>query len=157
MVALQEVDVRFGARSQFVNQVEVLRQSLGGQVAFGANLVEGQGQYGVALISRFPILEQRNLPLPRSEGRELAEPRGLLETTLNIEGRKVRVYVTHLAHDSASDRKLQVDRIREIVSAGGPVRPCSWATSTSAPTRATTATSSTRSPPPRPTHRPEIS
>lgn len=121
VVAFQEVDVRFHGRSKFVDQAEELGKALGGQVAFGGNLIVEKGQYGVALVSKYPILAKRNHPLPRSPGREKAEPRGLLEVTIDFHGQPIRVYVTHLAHDSAPDRKLQVEAVRKIVRAGnGP-------------------------------------
>lgn len=121
VVAFQEVDVRFRARSRFEDQAEALAGRLGGKVAFGGNLVEGDGRYGVALVTRFPIVAQRNHALPRSPGREKAEPRGLLEATVDAGGRPVRFFVTHLAHDSPADRKLQVARVRDLVLAGtGP-------------------------------------
>lgn len=94
---------------------------LGGKVVFAGNLVEGEGRYGVALVTQFPVVSQRNHPLPRAAGREKAEPRGLLEVVLEVEGRRVRVFVTHLAHDSDEDRGLQVEAIRKIVGLGqGP-------------------------------------
>ena len=121
LVAFQEVDVKFRERSRFADQAQQLGQALGGQAVFGGNLIEGQGQYGVALVSRFPILLARNHPLPRAVGREKAEPRGLLETVVEVGSTRVRVYVTHLAHDSREDRQLQIDAIRGIIAAGfGP-------------------------------------
>jgi endonuclease/exonuclease/phosphatase family metal-dependent hydrolase len=121
VVALQEVDVRFGPRSRLEDQAAALGARLGLHVAFGGNLKSGTGAYGVALLSRFPIVASRNHPLPRAAGRETAEPRGLLETALDVDGRRLRVFVTHLAHDSAEDRRLQVDAVRALVNAGeGP-------------------------------------
>lgn len=121
VVAFQEVDVRFRERSKLVDQAAALAKALGGDYAFGGNLIEGTGQYGVALVSRLPILSKRNHPLPRAPGREKAEPRGLLEVTIDVKGRPLRVFVTHLAHDSKPDRVLQVARIREVIAAGeGP-------------------------------------
>jgi len=121
VVAFQEVDVRFRARSKFVDQAEGLAKALHGEVAFGGNLIEDQGQYGVALVSRYPILAHHNYHLPRSPGREKAEPRGLLAVTINVQEQPIRVYVTHLAHDSAPDRALQVEAVRKIIGSGsGP-------------------------------------
>lgn len=38
-----------------------------------------------------------------------------------MKGRRVRVFVTHLAHDSREDRRLQVEAIRTVVAASdGP-------------------------------------
>ena len=63
-------------------------------------------------MSKFPIVSSENHRLPRSEGREKAEPRGLLEVVLDVRGRPLRVFVTHLAHDSKPDRLLQIDRVK---------------------------------------------
>lgn len=123
LAAFQEVDVRFGARSRNEDQVGGLARALGGRAAFGGNLraPSGDGWYGVALVTRRPILAERNHPLPRSPGREGAEPRGLLEVTVDVDGRPLRVFVTHLAHDSKPDRLLQVDAIRRALASGtGP-------------------------------------
>lgn len=122
IVAFQEVDVRFRDRSGGVDQARWLGKELKGNSAFGPNLVEGGGSYGVALVTRFPITSHINHRLPRSVGREKAEPRGLLECRLDVAGRPLRVYVTHLAHDSQADRALQIRRLREIVS----VSPDPW-------------------------------
>ena len=117
IIAFQEVDVNFRDRSGGVDQARWLAKELDGNSAFGANLVEEKGSYGVALVTRFPIKSQTNHRLPKSPGREKAEPRGLLECRLDVAGKPLRVYVTHLAHDSQADRKLQVARVREIVAA----------------------------------------
>lgn len=116
IVAFQEVDVRFGARSRDEDQAARLGVILGRAVAFGPNLVRDGGRYGVAVVSKFPILSTRNIPLPRSPGREQAEPRGLLEVEVKLpDGGPLRVYATHLAHDSVEDRKRQVAAIRAVV------------------------------------------
>lgn len=121
LVGLQEVDVRFGARSRFEDQAAALGKRLGMESAFGGNLKAGEGWYGVALLSRYPIVSQRNHPLPFSKGREKAEPRGLLEAVVEVDGLRLRVFVTHLAHDSTADRRLQVEAIRARVAGGeGP-------------------------------------
>lgn len=117
IVAFQEVDVRFRGRSGGVDQAAKLGELLGGHFAFGPNIVEGDGAYGVALVTRFPIVSHVNHRLPKSAGREKAEPRGLLECRLDVDGRPLRVYVTHLAHDSQADRSLQIAKVREIVAA----------------------------------------
>lgn len=118
LVAFQEVDVRFGARSRFVDQAEALGRALGAAHVFGPNLVRGDAQYGVALVSRLPIRSSRNHRLPHAPGREQAEPRGLLEAVVEVDGRPLRVYATHLSHDSRPERLLQVDRIRSVIQAG---------------------------------------
>ena len=64
IVAFQEVDVRFRPRSRFVDQAAALAKELGGHHVFGANLIEGEGQYGVALVSQFPISRARTIACP---------------------------------------------------------------------------------------------
>ena len=59
---------------------------------FGTTRLYG-GAYGIALLSRYPLqsLEQYPLPVPRG-----AEPRTLAHAVLDVDGREVSVYVTHL-------------------------------------------------------------
>ena len=51
------------------------------------------GAYGIALLSRFPVeaLAQYPLPVPRG-----AEPRTVVHAVLQVAGREVSVYLTHL-------------------------------------------------------------
>ena len=118
VVAFQEVDVRFRDRSGKVDQAAALGDLLKANAVFGANLVDADGgRYGVALVSRFPITAHENHRLPHAPGREKAEPRGLLECRLDVRGRPLRVFVTHLSHDSDAERALQIARVREILAA----------------------------------------
>jgi endonuclease/exonuclease/phosphatase family metal-dependent hydrolase len=68
---------------QYHDIIPRLLQSLRGwHVARGAEVVT---------MSRFPIVAQRNYPMPRPSGRTL------LETTLNVEGRRLLVFNTHFS------------------------------------------------------------
>ena len=120
VVALQEVDNHFGARSEFRDQAQELARSLGMHFNYAANLDVDplepgapRRQYGAAILSEFPILESENLLLPRSSTRN--EQRGLLEALINVRGVPFRVYNTHLQHNSSLDRTLQVQAIVEEV------------------------------------------
>ena len=55
------------------------------------------GQYGTALLSRYPIESVENTPLPRLPG---DEQRGLLHAVLDVDGAKLSAYVVHLQHTS---------------------------------------------------------
>jgi endonuclease/exonuclease/phosphatase family metal-dependent hydrolase len=119
IIALQEVDRHFGPRSQYVDQAQWLAERLGYHYAYAANLdfdAEGdrmeRRQYGVALLSRFPIESNSNHLLPKRSG---SEQRGLLETV--VPSGQLRVYVTHLSHNSQPERLMQVERIQEILAA----------------------------------------
>lgn len=67
IVGLQEVDER-ATRSGGVSQAERLGQSLGMQHAFGKFMDFQGGAYGLAVLSRFPIVRSSILQLP--EGNE---------------------------------------------------------------------------------------
>jgi endonuclease/exonuclease/phosphatase family metal-dependent hydrolase len=119
VVGLQEVDRHFGARSDFVDQATWLAERLGMHVVFGANLdldpltpEAPRRQYGTAILSRYRIREWRNTLLPRPEG---GEQRGLLEALVRVRGVRVRVFNTHLQHNSQVERLAQIARIREVL------------------------------------------
>jgi endonuclease/exonuclease/phosphatase family metal-dependent hydrolase len=93
IVALQEVDVG-SRRSGGLNQVSVLaeRTGLTHSAHFRTTSLHG-GDYGVALLSRFPLerVEQHALPVdPGMEARTVAH------AVLKVHGQEVSVYVTHL-------------------------------------------------------------
>ena len=120
VVALQEVDRHWSARSGFVDQASWLAGRLRMHVVYGANLDlppsepgRPRRQYGTAILSEYPIHASRNTLLPRPQG---GEQRGLLEARLNVRGVRVRVANTHLQHDSQVERLAQVARILEILS-----------------------------------------
>ena len=120
VVGLQEVDVHFGARSDFVDQANWLADRLGMYVVFGANLNldplsagAPRGQYGTAILSEHRIRESTNTLLPRPEG---GEQRGLLEAHIRVRGLPVTVYNTHLQHDSQVERLAQIATIRDIIA-----------------------------------------
>jgi endonuclease/exonuclease/phosphatase family metal-dependent hydrolase len=120
VVGLQEVDVHFGERSNFVDQATWLANRLGMYVVFGANLDRDpltpgapRRQYGTAILSEHRITEWTNTLLPRPEG---GEQRGLLEARLRVRGLPVRVFNTHLQHNSQVERLAQVAAIRDALA-----------------------------------------
>jgi endonuclease/exonuclease/phosphatase family metal-dependent hydrolase len=119
VVGLQEVDNGWFERSAFQDQARELADRLGMHYVYAANLdrepLEPGGkrrQYGTAILSEYPILESENTLLPRPEG---GEQRGLLEALINVRGVPVRVYNTHLQHNSAAERTAQVAAIMSHV------------------------------------------
>lgn len=114
VVALQEVDNHWSARSDFIDQAAALANMLGMYHVYGANLdrdpaepAQERRQYGTAILSAYPIVDSQNILLPNLGG----EQRGLLEATVNVQGRKVVVYSTHLQHDNTAERAVQVEAI----------------------------------------------
>lgn len=119
VVGLQEVDRHWSARSNFVDQAAALARELRMHVVYGANLDrdplqpgEPRRQYGTAILSQTPILDWQNTLLPRTGN---LEQRGLLRARTVVRGVPLQVYNTHLQHNSAAERQLQADAIRDIV------------------------------------------
>jgi endonuclease/exonuclease/phosphatase family metal-dependent hydrolase len=119
VVGLQEVDRHWSERSDFVDQATWLADRLDMDVRFGANLdldppAPGapRRQFGTAILSAHKIRTATNTLLPRPLG---GEQRGLLEVLIKVRGIPVRVFNTHLQHDSQVERLAQVDRIREVL------------------------------------------
>lgn len=117
VVALNEVDKGI-ARSRRVDQSRVLAERLGMEYAFGPNLRYFGGEYGNAILSRFPIRSHRNVPLT-ARG---SERRGLLHAVLDVVGSPVHVLTTHLEvrHPNIRDAQL-MEIARYVQSLEGPV------------------------------------
>jgi len=118
VVALQEVDRMWSARSAFVDQAAYLADHLGMHLAFGPCLVRAYGEdryreYGTAILSRHRIDKAQNTLLPRPRG---GEQRALLDADIDVGGVTLRCLATHLQHRSRSERLAQVEAINETVA-----------------------------------------
>jgi endonuclease/exonuclease/phosphatase family metal-dependent hydrolase len=128
LAGLQEVDRHLGPRSDYLDQAAWLAERLDMDMAYGPVVDLGLAesgpdgaprQYGIALLSRTPLYEPRNLLLTRPRG---GEQRGLLGAVVDTDGRPVRVFCTHLQHRSRTERLAQATQIAESLAAGaGPV------------------------------------
>ncbi|WP_211222942.1 endonuclease/exonuclease/phosphatase family protein [Gelidibacter mesophilus] len=114
LVALQEVDSNT-ERSGFGNQAEQIAEALGFHVFFGKAIDFQNGAYGLAILSKFPILKSQIYHLPSSPERT-GEPRILTMSQIKLpDGKSIWFANTHL--DSEKDhtnRLLQVHKIIEI-------------------------------------------
>jgi len=118
IVCLQEVD-RNVTRSGRVDQPAVLGKALGFHVAFGGNLSLQGGEYGNALLSRYPVARFENVLLPViSKG----EQRGVLEAEIAVPlvAAPVRIFATHLDHrrDDA-ERRASMQVINDHAAKAG--------------------------------------
>lgn len=104
LVALQEVD-RTTGRSGWRDQALEIASLADMHHVYGPAMPYDRGEYGEAILSRWPILRSENVQLPKISG---SEPRALLVAEIDtpIVGR-VRFGATHLAHDAANDRLEQ--------------------------------------------------
>jgi endonuclease/exonuclease/phosphatase family metal-dependent hydrolase len=122
IVALQEVD-RFNPRSLSVDQPAALGEMLGMKSCYGVNVIYEAGEYGVAILSRFPIVSFTNTPLPTTRGWEV---RGLLEATVHVPDiGDVTIFNTHLqvgheeteteaARERGEQAAVVADRVRVV-------------------------------------------
>jgi endonuclease/exonuclease/phosphatase family metal-dependent hydrolase len=125
IVALQEVDVHWAERSSFVDQAKGLGERLGMEVRF-ARIYQLRArsdtlpprEFGVALLSRYPIIRWANDSLTRLSTQEPAPvPQrmpGLLEAVVSVRGVQVRVFNTHL--DYRSDPRVRQMQVAEMLN-----------------------------------------
>jgi endonuclease/exonuclease/phosphatase family metal-dependent hydrolase len=117
IVALQEVDVGH-RRSGAVDQPAELGRRLGMQARFAPCITDGEFQYGIATLSRLPLLASRDLSLPIHPGLGRSEPRRMLATRIAWAGGAIELLNTHLSL-RAVERLDQVAILIEDVAAIG--------------------------------------
>lgn len=113
LVAVQEVD-QATRRSDGVDQAHTLGELTGLHAAFGPAMAYSGGEYGVAVLSRTPIMSTTVHPLPHSPDRE---PRTSLEvaTAPTTDAPSVRLVCTHLDYlPDDTDRLAQVQRLNRL-------------------------------------------
>ena len=105
VVALQEVESG-GPNGGPLRQLAELAQATGLTGVAGPTLREDRGDYGNALLTRFPVRASREIDLS-VPGRE---PRGAIVTDLAAGSVSLRVVTTHLGL-RASERRFQAGRL----------------------------------------------
>ncbi len=78
VVSIQEVDYQM-ERTSGIDQAEELASLTGLSVAYGPAIIRRNGQYGNAILSRHPVADVRNYPLPGAR-----EPRAVLAVDVDI-------------------------------------------------------------------------
>jgi endonuclease/exonuclease/phosphatase family metal-dependent hydrolase len=109
LVAVQEVDVHTGRSGSSINQAEELAVKTGMQVYFAKAIDHDGGEYGVAILSRFPLTAMTTHKLPTIESTK-GEPRVLATAEVQLPGdQKIIFACTHFdALRTDSNRVLQV-------------------------------------------------
>ncbi|NOU92937.1 hypothetical protein GC093_06770 [Paenibacillus sp. LMG 31456] len=113
-IALQEVD-RYQWRTGLQDQAANLAKALRMNYTFAPAFRRGFSEYGIALISRFPIDNVRVYPLPGGKGQE---PRTVLTAQIKLEERIVTIVTTHLGV-ARSERELQMPALVDILKSIG--------------------------------------
>jgi endonuclease/exonuclease/phosphatase family metal-dependent hydrolase len=116
LVALQEVDNGV-PRSASAREAADLGKLLGMFGVFGKAMDYQGGQYGDAVLSRFPIESSEVHHLPYRDG-DKREPRCAVAATVALrDGRKIVFMSTHLDHThEPSDRLAQAEELAAIVA-----------------------------------------
>lgn len=125
IVALQEVDVHWADRSAFMDEAAGLAGRLEMAVILApiyrfpaAADTAPAREFGVALLTRFPIVHWENDSLTRLSTQEQnptpTRMPGLLDATLDVHGTRVRVFDTHL--DYRSDRRVRARQVLEMLN-----------------------------------------
>lgn len=111
LVLLQEVDEVCG-RSGNVDEAAFLGERLGMESRFCTFMDYDGGRYGLATLSRLPIVAEERIDLP--DGTE--EPRAAEAVTVRVGDRRVRVVNAHLDWKADGARRLAQARVlREVL------------------------------------------
>lgn len=130
IVALQEVDVHWGARSNYIDQAAYLGEKLDMHLFFGEIYTldpEDEDQpprrYGLAFLSRKPFESQQNHHLTRlSSQTENPDPEPMLgfpEVSIKLDGQRIHLFNTHL--DYRSDPNVRTIQVQETINIIEPV------------------------------------
>ncbi|MCR1824413.1 MULTISPECIES: endonuclease/exonuclease/phosphatase family protein [Terrisporobacter] len=101
IICLQEVNE--SAKVGF--QVSSLKEELGMNAHFGANVVNLNSNYGLVTYSKYRIIRQNHVYLSSSK-----EQRGMLHTVIDVRGKPVNIINVHLG----TDKDEQVGQLREV-------------------------------------------
>jgi endonuclease/exonuclease/phosphatase family metal-dependent hydrolase len=98
------------------SQYEFLADSMWSDFAYGRNAVYPDGHHGNALLSKYPIIEHRNLDVSITG----PERRGLLHCVLDVPGQgQVHAICVHLSL-LESHRQKQLQLLRKLLDACPP-------------------------------------
>ena len=120
IVGVQEVDM-FAKRSGFVDMLDMLAKETGFEYKLFVKAIDfpnGVGEYGTAIISKYPIVESKILPLRSYEGgpRKI-EDRSIGITAIDVLGERVNFINTHLSYEFREAIEDHFDQVGEILKA----------------------------------------
>lgn len=123
IVLLQEVDSAT-RRSGGVDQLAVLAAGTGMEGVFGRSLDFQGGGYGIAILSRHPIVDHRTVRLvvdpPQQRAGGVYEPRSALVASVRVGGDTVDVVDTHI--DASRDDFYRLQEIQSVLRVAGELR-----------------------------------
>ncbi len=107
LVGLQEVD-RGVRRTEGIDEIAELARMTRMDYAFGHNLDYQEGQYGVAILSKFLI---QKIDHRKYENRRQAERRGMLRVEVDVGGRTINFATTHLDYQRGDGRLFETEQM----------------------------------------------
>lgn len=110
LVALQEVD-KNRTRTDHLDQAAELGRLLGMEYRFLPLLQDQSGQYGLAVLSRYPLTATHYALLPQVPDNGRSEPRGIIRVTIATRHGPVHLCNTHLS----ITRKERIAQMRYLV------------------------------------------
>lgn len=111
LVGLQEVD-RGVKRTEGKDEIAELARMTNMHYAFAHNLDYQGGQYGVAVLSRFPIgaIDHRKF-----ENKREAERRGMIRIEVDIQGKTINFVTTHLDYQFDDGRLFEAEQMLKFL------------------------------------------
>ena len=107
LVGLQEVD-RGVERTGRIDEILELARLTRMEYAFAPNLRYQGGWYGVAVLSRFPIITSEH---QRYANRREAERRGFMRVEVSVDGQVVNFISTHLDYQTVDGRLFETEQL----------------------------------------------
>ena len=111
LVGLQEVD-RGVERTERVDEIALLASETRMEYAFAYNLHYQGGQYGVAILSRLPIL---SIDHRRYDNRREARRRGFIRVEVSAGGQKLSFVTTHLDYQYEDGRLFETEQLMKAL------------------------------------------
>lgn len=116
VVGLQEVDINC-TRSGEIDTMALLSEASGMQYhAFAKGIALGDGEYGTGILSRYPIVSFEVTELESGD----KEQRSIGHAVLDVNGKLVHFFNTHLSYESKSLRTAQFAQIAEMLPKDAP-------------------------------------
>ena len=114
LVALQEIDVFTTRSGTTLHQARELGRLTGMYSFFVKAIDYGGGEYGIAILSKYPLVDSFASALPMIEGSG-GEPRAIATVTVALaKGKKIKFACTHLDL-KPENRLLQVQQIKSLL------------------------------------------
>lgn len=115
LVALQEVDAFTERSGKQSHQARDLGKLTGMQYHFAKAIDRSNGDYGVAVLSRYPIEKTESFRLSTISGHPEAETRAAAVVTVRTPMGRVVFISAHLDHLSDADRSHQIGQLNKIL------------------------------------------